>query len=61
MNRAIVPLSLKEDHRRFLPSDLNSWSFKNRNIAKPIADFIGKYYLDSRIHKRISLIKKRRP
>ena len=61
MNRVMTRRSLKEDQRHLLPSDLNSWLFKNRQLAKPFTDFTGRRFLDMRIRKSIAHLKKEDP
>jgi hypothetical protein len=40
---------------------LDSYFFKNRQIAKPITDSIGRFFLDNSISKNIDKLKKKQP
>jgi len=61
MNRITLSRSFRDDQRQLLLDAENSWLFKNRQMAKPFADFIGKYFLDTRIQKKINQLKRNKP
>ena len=56
MNR--VMRLTKEELFFSYPNDMGFWADKKRALAKPFADFTGRYFLNTRIHERISRIKK---
>ena len=59
MNRIIRPS--KEEPFYAYPNDMGFWADKKRALAKPFADLTGPYFLNTRIHERISRIKKNNP
>ena len=59
MNRIIRPS--KEEPFYVYPNDMGPWSKKKRKLAKPFADFTGRYFLDARIHKGITCLKSTNP
>ena len=59
MNRIIRPS--KEEPFYTDPNDMGFWADKKRALAKPFADLTGRYFLNTRIHERISRIKKNNP
>ena len=59
MNRIIRPS--KEEPFYTYPNDMGFWAEKKRALAKPFADLTGPYFLNTRIHERISHIKKNNP
>ena len=61
MNRVVTHKFLREDQRHLFPSDINSWLFKNRQMAKPFGDLIGYSFLDAMIRKSITQLKKKNP
>jgi len=53
---------IKERYSNIFPySKLDSPIFKNRQIAKPMTDSIGRFFLDSRISKNIAKLKSSQP
>ena len=61
MNRVTIRRFLREDQRHLLPDAINSWIFKNRQLAKPFADLTDRCFLNIRIHKSITRLKKENP
>jgi len=62
MNRVTTRKFLKEHQLQFFPyNDMQPWAFKKRQLAKPFADIMGRFFLDSRIRKNISRLKKEQP
>ena len=59
MNRIIRPS--KEEPFYAYPNDMGFWADKKRALAKPFADLTRLYFLNTRIHERISRIKKNNP
>ena len=59
MNRATTPKNHAEEQH--LPNGVDNWYFRKRQIAKPIADIAARYFLDSRIRKNITHLKKENP
>jgi len=59
MNRIMRPS--KEEQFYAYPNDMGFWADKKRALVKPFADLTGRYFLNTRIHERISRIKKNNP
>jgi len=59
MNGIIRPS--KEEQFYAYPNDMGFWADKKRALAKPFADITERYFLNTRIHERISHIKKNNP
>ena len=59
MNRIMRP-SKEEQFYAYL-NDMGFWADKKRALAKPFSDLTGRYFLNTRIHERISRIKKNNP
>ena len=58
MNRLTANKFIKKEQLSLFPNDINKWNDKKRQLAKPFADFTSRYFLNDRIHKRISHLKK---
>jgi hypothetical protein len=61
MNRITKPKTIPEEQRHFIPHDIGPWFFTKRKMARPFADITARYFLDSRIRKNISRLKKEQP
>jgi hypothetical protein len=61
MNRVTTQKLITEEQHHLIPNDLGSEYFIKRQLAKPIADFTGRYFLNSRIRNNISRLKKESP
>lgn len=61
MNKVITRNFLKEDQHHLFPNVVNSWRFKKRHTAKPFVDLISRFFLDTRIRKNITQLKKNKP
>ena len=59
MNRIIRPS--KEEPFYAYPNDMGFWADKKRDFAKPFADATGRCFLDARIHKKITRLKRDNP
>ena len=59
MNRIIRPS--KEEPFYAYPNDMGFWADKKIDFAKPFADATGQYFLDARIHKKITRLKRDNP
>ena len=61
MNRVTTPKVIPVEQRHFIPNDLGPFFTLKRQLAKPLADLAGHYFLDSRIRNNITCLKKENP
>ena len=61
MNKITARKFIKKEQLYIYPNDISPWYDKKRQLAKPFADFMGRCFLDAKIHKSIAHLKREDP
>ena len=61
MNKITARKFIKKEQLYIYPNDISPWCDKKRQLAKPFADFMGRCFLDAKIHKSIAHLKRKDP